>query len=483
MNIYTDVREWLKQAENIGELQVVEDADPHLEVGTITQVDSKNEGPAVLFDSLKGYKKGFRILTNVMSNTRTLNLSIGLPLENNLRDIVEAIRFKPREWEEKANDFPVKEVASGPVLENVVEGDAIDLEQFPVPMWHELDGGKFIGTAVGVITKDPDTGDLNMGTYRAQLFDKRCVGSYMTVGKQGRLHRDKYFERGQPCPQVVVVGLDPLSFALSATEVPRGVFELDYLGAIMGKKLPVIKGKVTGLPIPANAEIVIEGFADPKETKIEGPFGEWPGTYASKPSPQPFVKADALYYRNDPILTGSPPAKSTYFDAMLLRCVWRSSHIYNEIAKSGIPNIKGVWCPPLGGSRLLVVVAIKQSYPGHATEVGHIASQTRAGAYAGRYVIVVDDDINPYDLDDVMWAVVTRSDPTEMDIIKRAWSGPVDPRPSKDDIHLNNRGIIYAVKPYEHFDDFPPTALASESLRKDAFTKWSSIFSERWKVY
>ena len=169
-------------------------------------------------------------------------------------------------------------------------------------MWHELDGGRYIGTALGVITRDPDTGDCNMGAYRGQLFDGRSVGSYMTVGKQGRLHRDKYFERGEPCPQVIVIGIDPLSFALSATEVPRSVFELDYLGAIRNKPVPVIKGKVTGLPIPAEAEIAIEGFANPRDTKIEGRFGEWPGTYGSKPSPQPFVKAEALYYRTDPIL-------------------------------------------------------------------------------------------------------------------------------------------------------------------------------------
>ena len=482
MTVFNDVREWLVEVEKIGELKTIEGADPHLEVGTIVQVNSKNEGPSLLFDRLKGYKEGFRILTNVMSNPRLLNLTIGLPLENSIPETVGALRYKPREWEEKAKDFPVKWVDTGPILENVEEGGEIDLNKFPVPLWHELDGGKFIGTAVGVITRDPDTGDLNMGTYRAQLHNGRCVGSYMTVGKQGRLHRDKYFERGKSCPQVMVVGFDPLSFALAATEVPRGVFELDYFGAIKGKSVPVIKGKVTGLPIPAGAEIAIEGFAEPHETKIEGPFGEWPGTYASKPSPQPFVRAEVLYYRNNPILTGSPPAKSTYFDAMLLRCVWRSSHVFNEIMKSGIPNVKGVWCPPLGGSRLLIVVSIKQSYPGHATEVGHIASQTRAGAYAGRYVVVVDDDINPYDIDDVMWAICSRSDPAEIDIIRRAWSGPVDPRVYRDGSCLNNRGIICAVKPYEWYDDFPPTALAGEELRKEAFTKWAPHFDGRWKV-
>ena len=143
MTIFNDVREWLAEAEKIGELKVIEGADPHIEVGTIVQVNSKNEGPALLFDSLKGYKEGFRILTNVMSSPKLLNLAIGLPLENSIRETVEAIRHKPREWEEKAKDFPVEWVENGPILENVVEGDEIDLNKFPVPVWHELDGGKF----------------------------------------------------------------------------------------------------------------------------------------------------------------------------------------------------------------------------------------------------------------------------------------------------------------------------------------------------
>lgn len=128
------------------------------------------------------------------------------------------------------------------------------------------------------------------------------------------------------------------------------------------------------------------------------------------------------------------------------------------------------------------MVSIKQAYPGHATEAGHIASQTRAGAYLGRYVVVVDEDINPYDIEDVMWAMCTRSDPKEMDIVKKAWSGPLDPRIRKPtDDYTNSHGIIYAVKPYEWMDDFPPTSLNSEELRRSVFSKWAPAFDGRWK--
>jgi len=480
---YNALRDWIEQAKKIGELKVIEGAAPNLEMGTMVQINAKNEGPALLFTKLKGYSDRFRILTNSMANIRLLNLTFGLPIENSVQETVEALRVKASQWAEKAKDSPVKLLSSGPILENVEEGDQVDLDKFPAPLWHELDGGRYIGTGVGVVTRDPDTGQPNLGTYRVQLHDSRTVGFYISPGKHGRMHRDKYFARGEPCPVVMIFGFDPLSFALSASEIPAGIFELDYLGAMRGEPVPVVKGKVTGLPIPANAEIAIEGFAHPKETILEGQFGEWTGTYGSKAREEPFIKVAALYYRNEPIMLGSPPAKGVYNDHAFFRCVWRSALLYNEILKSGIPNVKGVWCPPFGGSRQFVIVSIKQSYPGHATEAGHIASQTRAGAYAGRYVVVVDDDINPYDIDDVMWAVCTRSEPVEMDIIKKAWSSPLDPRIRKPtDSYHNSRGIIYAVKPYEWYNEFPPTALASNELRREVFSRWAEHLDDRWKV-
>jgi len=480
---YADLREWLEQAKKIGELKVVEGADPHLEVGTMVQINGKNQGPALLFDKLKGYKGGLRIVTNAMANIRTINLTFGLPVEQGMRETVEILRLKAGEWSSTASNFPCKFVNSGPILENLEKEDEIDLERFPVPVWHELDGGRYIGTGVGVITRDPDTGVVNVGTYRVQLHDRRTVGFYISPGKHGRIHRDKYFARGEPCPVAMVFGFDPLTYILSASEIPRGICEFDYMGAIRDEPVPVIEGQVTGLPIPANAEIAIEGVANPQDVRFEGPFGEWTGTYASKGREEPFVKVESLYYRDNPILLGSPPSKGLSSDQGFWRAVWRSALLYNEIERAGIPDVTGVWCPAFGGSRLFTIVAIKQSYPGHATEAGHIASQTRAGAYLGRYVVVVDDDINPYDIEDVMWAVCTRSDPKEIDIIKRAWSGPLDPRIRKPtDDYTNSHGIIYAVKPYEWYDDFPPTSEASEKLRKKVFSKWVDHFDDRWKL-
>jgi 4-hydroxy-3-polyprenylbenzoate decarboxylase len=237
----------------------------------------------------------------------------------------------------------------------------------------------------------------------------------------------------------------------------------------------VIKGEVTGLPIPAHAEIAIEGWIQPGDVADEGPFGEWTGYYASSSRKEPVVTVERLYHRNDPIILGCPPGKppveNTFFRSHL-----RSVLMEEEMTKGGIPDVTGVWCHEVGGCRLLNVVAIKQRYPGHSRQAGHMATACRAGAYLGRYTIVVDDDIDITDLNDVMWAVCTRSDPAKsIDIIQRFWSGPLDPIIPQGEKGFNSRCIIDACRPYEWKDKFPPVVEAPEELMKSVKKRWGSI--------
>ncbi|MFC1971619.1 UbiD family decarboxylase domain-containing protein [Chloroflexota bacterium] len=185
---------------------VLEESEIKHEMAAISQLSARNHGPAILHQKIKGYPTNFQIITSMLSNIRTFNLTFGLPLENTIKESVEALRNKVGEWEREAGKYPPKVVEQSPLLENVVEGDKIDLTKFPVPLWHELDGGPYIGTADGVITRDLDTGLVNMGTYRGQLHDGRSVGMMVTHGHHGRLHRQKYFDRGEPCPVAIVFG-------------------------------------------------------------------------------------------------------------------------------------------------------------------------------------------------------------------------------------------------------------------------------------
>lgn len=476
-----DLRGWMDRAREIGELVVIDGVQTR-DFGPVSQITSRNEGPAVLFQNIGGYPPGFRMATNLVSNIRTFNLSVGLPLSYTIKQTVEALTKKVTEWALRSVDFPPAVVESGPILENVVEADAIDLGIFPAPMWHDFDGGPYIGTADQFITRDIATGLLNVGTYRSQVLDRRTVGLYIAPGHHGRLHMDKYFERGEPCPAVFVYGNDPLTFLIAAQEIPQDVAELNFIGAIREESVPVVTGKVTGLPIPAYAEVAIEGFLYPGETMLEGPFGEWPGYYAGGAVERPCLKAERLYYRNDPILTGCPPAKAAWADQSFSRSVLRSALLYSELLSANVPGVKGVWYPQVGGSRHLAVVAIEQRYAGHATMAGVVATQTRAGAMQGRYTIVVDDDIDIYDLEDVLWAVCTRSYPVEMDIIKKTWSSDTDPTIRKPASSLTtSRGIIYAVRPYEWKNEFPKVCMATAETRTEVFDRWKHLFGERWR--
>lgn len=475
---FKDLREWISQAEEIGELVHVTGADTRYEIGAIDAITSRNQGPAVLFHEIKGYPPNFRMMTNLLSNIKTINLTFGLPLDYTIRDTVENLSKKIMECERTADNFAPRWLEKGPILENVVQDDGIDLTIFPTPVWHELDGGPYIGTADATITRDPDTGHTNMGTYRCQLFGRCTIGMNIAPSHHGRIHQDKYFDQGKACPMVVVFGLDPLLFAISSSRIPERISELNYIGALRGEPVPVIKGRVTGLPIPANAEIAIEGFTEPNRTRKEGPFGEWTGHYASGVMDSPFIQATTLYYRNDPILCGSAPSKASYSDEGFMRSIWRSALIYNLLVHAGIPDIKGVYCPPVGGSRNLDIISIKQRYEGHATDAGHVAS-----AFSGRYTIIVDDDVDPYDLEDVIWALTMRSRPIESDIIKKARSNPTDPSVRlPTPTFTTSRQIIYAVKPYERLKEFPPVSMASAELRGSVFDKWKDVFKDRWQT-
>jgi 4-hydroxy-3-polyprenylbenzoate decarboxylase len=260
-------------------------------------------------------------------------------------------------------------------------------------------------------------------------------------------------------PVCIVIGGDPLTFLMGCSEVPYGVCEFDIAGAYRGRAMKVVKGKHTGLPFPADAEIVLEGFVQQGNREVEGPFGEWTGYYASDARPEPVLDIKAIYHRNDPIILGCPPQRPPEEQARY-RAVMRSALLKQELQKCGLPDVSACWCHEVGGSRQLTAVSIKQRYPGHATQAGHLAAMCRSVAYAGKYVVVVDDDIDVADLDQLMWAVCTRSDPaTAIDIIKNAWSTPLDPSigPEKRERNdfTNSRAIINACRPFHWRDQYP----------------------------
>jgi UbiD family decarboxylase len=471
-----DLRTWLNEVDKLGQLMTVENVQWDLELSTLTEIinERSKTRPAILFDRIKDYPQGYRVAANLVSSVGRLALTLGMKAGMTDMDFVQAWRQQVK----KITPIPAKTVSTGPLFENVKEGKEINVFKFPVPRWHELDGGRYIGTDDLVITRDPEEDWVNVGTYRIMVHGPDRLGLHMSPGKHGRVHKDKYHSRGKPLPIAVSFGHHPINFVFASTDVPNRVNEYDYAGGVLGSPLEVVKGPLTGLPIPADAEMAIEGEVAADDVLPEGPFGEWTGYYASNQPAVPVIQIKALYFRNDPILCGFPLLKPSAGDNIHFSLM-RSSLVWNALDEAGVPDVKGVWCHPSCG-RFLTVVSIKQRYPGHARQTGMIASQCRTGAYLGRYVIVVDDDVDITDSEEVLWVLGSRSDPAQsIEILRRAWSGPLDPRIPREEVGHSSRAVIDATRPYEWRDKFPKVSGASRELKDKVANNWRDFLEKK----
>ncbi|HEX5451132.1 MAG TPA: UbiD family decarboxylase, partial [Candidatus Limnocylindrales bacterium] len=326
-----------------------------------------------------------------------------------------------------------------------------------------------------VIQRDPDTGWVNLGCYRLMVHDAKRLGLMISAGKQGRLIMEKYWARGQACPIAVSLGHHPLLVLMAGLQAPVGVSEYDLAGSIAGEPVPVVTGEATGLPIPADAELVVEGFVDPDERMDEGPFGEWTGYYAGGRGPQPVVTVSRVYWRDDPIVLGvvprKPPSDDTYMSTFQT-----SAAIWNEIEAAGIPGVQAVYAHEAAASRMFVVVAIRQQYGGHAKQAGMVAAHCYAGGYLNKFVVVVDDDIDPTNLGEVIWALSTRVEATQdLDVISRSWSSPLDPMAfPREEPMFTTKVVIDACRPWDRRRTFPHVAAATPEARAKVLADWAS---------
>ncbi|HLH59289.1 MAG TPA: UbiD family decarboxylase [Streptosporangiaceae bacterium] len=459
----------------------VRQADPRLEVGAITDLNAKREKHVLLFDEIRGYRPGFRILTGALLDAERVGYTLGCDPSAGSQRLVRELRPALRDPQPTgAVDRPL----SGrdlPVFGNQLRGTAVDLSMFPAPLWHELDGGRYLGTFDAVVTRDPETGWVNVGTYRMMAYDSRRLCLFVNASHHARLHMDEYRRRGERLPVAVSLGHHPAFAALGGMELPAGVSEYDVIGRLHGG-VELTEAPITGLPVPAGSEIVVEGHLS-EETVPEGPYGEFLGYYAGGIMQTPVVEVEAVYYRDDPIILGTcagiPPYDYSYF-----RCPMRSAMIWNALEDAGVPKVAGVWCHEAGYTRALNVVSISQAYLGHAQQAGLIASQVRAGAFGGKYTIVVDDDIDPADLDQVMWAMCTRTDPAEsIEFVRHSWGMALDPMVERgDDDGLDalpmSRAVINACRPYKRRSrgTFPPAVTVPPAVAARVTERFPHVF-------
>ena len=258
----------------------------------------------------------------------------------------------------------------------------------------------------------------------------------------------------------------------------RGESELDAVGALTGRPVELTRGVTGSLPIPARAEIVVEGVLHPGEMREEGPLGEFTGYYGSPRSQQPVIEVKALHMRRNPILTAALMARYPSCEQGTYYAIARSARILDDLDRVGLPGVRGVYAHPAAASGFgMIVISIEQKYAGHVAQALALCAQAPAAAYYTKWIICVDDDVDPTDMNDVMWALSTRCNPADdLDILRKTWSTGLDPSqfpPEKRP--YGSKVLIDACRPHAHLSKFPPSTLLRRSVRDRVAARWKEF--------
>ncbi|MBV9544146.1 MAG: UbiD family decarboxylase [Chloroflexi bacterium] len=473
-----DLREWLSAVESIGELVCVsEPVDPIEEMAAITYLVAKQSpSPAVLFERPSGYdndRPGVRLLWNILGpSIRRTALTLEESPDTPTLELIRRVKTKMQDR------IPPCEVSDAPVFEHTLLGDDIDLMRLPIPQHWPLDGGRYAGTADAVITRDPDTGYLNVGTYRMMIQGPRQCGLYLSPGKDARLHITRAWQRNQSIQVAAAWGIDPLFMLVGSQTFPKNLSEYEFAGGIKGEAIPVVHGQTTDLLLPANAELVIEGEIRPGSVKSEGPFGEFTGYYGRPEAGAPLVDVTAVHFRSRPILTNALMADYPSCEQSGFFGVVRSARIWADLDRLGLPGIQGVYShPAAAGGFGMTVLSLEQRYAGHAAQALALAAQVPGGAYYTKWIIAVDEDVDPTDIDQVIWAMASRCNPVEdIDILRNTWSTWLDPSQNPpEERPYGSKALINACKEHRYLPVFSKRTALRREIYERVAQRWSSL--------
>lgn len=476
-----DLRVWLEQMADLGELTTVDEpVDPDEEMGAITYLLGRTpEMPAVHFTrprhpGVGTTRYGARHLWNPIGGSwKRVALTLGLPADSAPLDVIRDLKGK------LGRRIPptVLPQDQAPVLQNSLTGDQVDLAQWPFPKHWPQDGGRYAGTYDIAMCRGYDGGPVNVGTYRMMVHGPRETGIMIASGTDTWAHMQAAWARGEPLQIAAAWGVHPLFIAVGGSNFPIEVSEYEFLGGLLGQPVATTTAPLTGLTIPAFAEFVVEGEIAPGAFREEGPFGEYTAYYSEKEERFPVVTVKAVHFRDKPVFTnallGFPPSneEQTFDSAM------RAARIWSELDSLGAKGVTGVYCPPSAAAGWgMTVVSLKQRFPGHAKQVLTLAGNVPGGSHYTKWVILVDDDVDPSSLEEVTWAMAVRCPPAQRIMIEQGtWNNTLDPAmdPSRSRL-VSSRAFIDATKDFEYGNNYR-RCLISKAMYEQVAERWPEL--------
>ena len=425
---YHDLREFIQTLEKNGELKRISfEVDPELEITEFADRSVKSGGPALLFEKVKG--SAFPVLINAFASHRRMRLAFQVEsLEDIAARIVEFLEMRPAEGllgklkmlprlAEIGSFFP--RVVDRGACQEIVSTSGFSLHDYPVLKCWPEDGGRFI-TLPMVFSRNPVSGKRNCGMYRMQIFDERTTGMHWQTHKQGADHYRQLLAEGRPArmPVSVAIGADPAVMYSAILPLPPDIDEMLVAGFLRREPVEMVKCRTNDLEVPANAEIVLEGYVELGEMRLEGPFGDHTGFYTLKDD-YPVFHVECITRRKHPVyaatIVGPPPMEDFYMGKAVER-------IFLPLMRMQLPEIRDICMPAEGVFHNLILISIRKAYPGHARKVMS-AIWGLGQAMFSKCIVVVDHDVDVQDVSTVAWQALNNIDP-ERDI--QFTLGPVD---------------------------------------------------------
>lgn len=469
--IYRDNREFITALEKTRDVvRVKQEVDWELEAGAIVRRTNELKGPAVLFEKIKDYSSDYRIFATPLASLRRLAVAMGLPAETPHKIVQQEYATRVAK--------PIKPVIvkDAPCKEVVMTGNEVDLYRFPAPFIHNGDGGRYMCTWHLVATRDPDTGWMNYGMYRAMIHDQRTLADLILhYQHQGYMYFTKYLPRGKPMPFAIAIGCDPLTSLVAAAFFRKGESEVDFSGGLHKSPLEVIKCETNDLLAPAHAEIVIEGEVAVDRLVTEGPFGEYTGYRHPERRLLPPYMVKAITHRRSPILTMSNMGMPVDDSAVCLS-ITTANAIKRFLKTRGI-EVEDVHSP-IETVGFTAVISVKITEPDLPAK---IANCFKASALASK-IFIVEDDIDPFNLQEVVQAFSSKCHPSRgMQVIQAPYTNPLNPYLSHEDRKKSYEtlAILDSTWPYNWSRDteVPPRAgfndIYPEEIKLKVLKNWS----------